>query len=260
MDLSEAGGLTGERHPWERHRFAFYRDVIGRAFGAGSTRGASLARAPIEGGSPAGARPLSVLDVGAGDGWFARELAGAWPSATEITLWDSGYGDGEAHDDGFERVREQPEGRFDLVVMIDVAEHVPDDRAFLSNIVQRNVASDGRVLFAVPAWPWLWTTHDERLRHERRYTPRAAKELIASAGLRIVESGGLFPALLPIRAAQMARERVLKTPVPGLDGGPQGPVLRAVDALLSVDRKVATWASRRGLELPGLSWWALCAR
>ncbi len=204
-----------------------------------------------------------MLDVGAGDGWFARELTASWPAPIVATCWDSGYGEGEAHDDGLLRVREQPSGTFDLVVMLDVAEHVADDRAFMQSIVSRNLAkasTGGRLLFGVPAWPWLWTSHDMRLRHERRYTPTAARSLLHQANLDVLESGGLFPTLLPIRALQMARERLLSQAVPGLEGQPTGLAARAVDALLTFDGLLARNASRHGLNLPGLSWWALCAR
>ncbi len=239
MDLHEQGVAGGVRHPWERHRFEFYHDVIATSFGR---------------------RPLSVLDVGAGDGWFACELHWAWGEPLDIVLWDSGYGEGEARKNGLIHVASPPERTFDLVMMLDVAEHVPDDAGFLADILQRNLAPGGRLLFSVPTWSWLWSSHDTLLLHERRYSPRSARTLLEGSGLRVLESGGLFPTLLPIRAVQIARERVMRVPVPGLEGVPRGVKALIVNGVLVLDRTVARWASKFGIEIPGLSWWALCAQ
>ncbi len=239
MDFNERGTATGVRHPWEKHRFKFYHDVIVSSFGR---------------------RPLSVLDVGAGDGWFARELRSVWEAPLDITLWDSGYGEGDAKEDGIPRIAGNPDRSFDLVLMLDVAEHVTDDAGFLASIIRRNLEPGGRILFSVPAWTWLWSSHDMRLRHVRRYSPRVARALLEGAGLRVLESGGLFPILLPIRVLQITREKVMKVPVPGLEGAPRGVMTMLVNGVLALDRKVARGASRVGIQVPGLSWWALCAR
>jgi hypothetical protein len=158
-------------------------------------------------------------------------------------------------------VSSQPEGEFDVVLMLDVAEHVADDEAFLRQVVEHNLAPEGLLLLAVPAWPALWTSHDVRLGHVRRYTPKSGRELCSGAGLRIVESGGLFPTLVPIRAGQMLRERFLGVTVPGLDDlAARRGQMRLLDGVLRLDRRVQRAARRVALQLPGLSWWALCRR
>jgi SAM-dependent methyltransferase len=55
-----------------------------------------------------------------------------------------------------------------LVMMMDVLEHVPDDHAFLSEML--SAASPGAFfLLTVPADPELWSEHDESFGHYRRY-------------------------------------------------------------------------------------------
>jgi len=54
MDLVEWPPKGKERHPWEKARFRFFSRIL---------QDAGLGR-----------RPVSILDVGSGDGWFSREL------------------------------------------------------------------------------------------------------------------------------------------------------------------------------------------
>ncbi len=252
MDLSERptqGSSAQRRHPWELARFQFFRRVL---------TGTDVAL------------PSRVLDVGAGDGWFARQLLDSLPAAAAVTCWDAHY---DHHmlasftAEGGPRVhftRERPSGHFDLIMLLDVLEHVEHDAEFLAPLVRENLAPGGTVLVSVPAWQQLFTEHDTRLRHYRRYAPRAAAALIEQSGLTIVRRGGLFHGLLLPRTAAKARELIAPPAAngepPALDwhGGPW--VTRAVDWLLAADNQLSLLASRASVELPGLSWWALCKR
>ena len=57
----------------------------------------------------------------------------------------------------------------DLVLLMDVLEHMTDDVTLLREYVER-VTSGTRFLITVPAFGFLWSGHDEFLRHYRRYT------------------------------------------------------------------------------------------
>ena len=57
-----------------------------------------------------------------------------------------------------------------LVLLMDVLEHVPDDFAFLSELLA--AATPGtHFLITVPANPSFWSEHDESNGHYRRYDP-----------------------------------------------------------------------------------------
>jgi SAM-dependent methyltransferase len=58
--------------------------------------------------------------------------------------------------------------RADAVLMLDVLEHVADDRAFLSRWVEP-MKPGSILLITVPADPALWSRHDEAYGHYRRY-------------------------------------------------------------------------------------------
>ncbi len=240
MDLTEVTNTPPRRHPWEEARFAFFFRVL---------RDARLLRP--------GAR---VLDVGAGDAWFAQSLASRAP-LEEVVCLDTGYAEHGSPPDAA-RVRytaAAPEGRFDVVLALDVAEHVEDDRAFLSRIAREHVRDGGRLLFSVPAWPFLFSSHDERLGHRRRYTPAEGKALLASCGLRVVRGGGLFPGLFLARSAQKLLERAGGAGPSSAGEWSGGAVASAVlRGALALDESLSGVFSRISLDVPGLSWWALC--
>jgi SAM-dependent methyltransferase len=243
MDLLESATASPEmeRHPWERARWAFFSRVL---------RGAGLPR-----------RGAAVLDVGAGDGWLAEQLARA--AGVSVVCLDPGYATAPPPGRGpaVTFTASPPPEQFDLVLLLDVCEHVDDDRGFLREVARERVAPGGAVLLSVPAWPALFSTHDERLGHRRRYTRRTARALLEAAGLEPTRAGGLFHALLAARAGELLLRGVTRR-APGHAGGWRAPaaVTLAARGLLAADAAAALALSAVGVDVPGLSWWALCRR
>lgn len=73
------------------------------------------------------------------------------------------------------------DARFDLITMFDVLEHIDDDAAALTALSER-LRPGGRLLLTVPAYDWMWSPHDERLHHYRRYTSARLSRLLAESG------------------------------------------------------------------------------
>ena len=206
--------------------------------------------------------------MGAGDAWFAEQLA-TRTAVERIVCWDSGYTPDVLATRQLRRraeiqlVSARPDARFDLLLLLDVLEHIADDRGFLERLVRENLVSGGYCLVSMPAWPLLFSSHDVRLRHERRYTPASARELLNGAGLEIVRSAGLFHSLVLPRAVQIVRERLTGTTHPPADLGQwTAPafVTTVVRSALAFDGLLSLIESRLGWNVPGLSWWALCRK
>ncbi len=248
MDLVESPLEGARRHPWERARARFFLDRL-----------RPVARGP---GS-------AVLDLGAGDAYFAGRAASEL--GVRFTCADLGYDDAtlktlaRLHPE-LELVRAvPPDRRFDVVIALDVAEHVEDDLAFVSEIVEQRLRASGHLLFSVPAQRWLWSSHDVALKHFRRYARGEGRRLLERAGLHVVEDGGLFGSLLMPRAISVALERMR-----GPSGKPASEGAIAWDApswvtsvvmgALAVDARLSIGAARAGLPLPGLSYWALARK
>jgi hypothetical protein len=252
LDLVETTH-TGPRHPWERSRATFFVNLVKRVLA----------------GPPRRERP-DVLDCGSGDAFFAAQLRDTVGGT--VTCWDAFY-DADTMTKlaglypslGFTKSR--PTRRFDVVLMLDVIEHVEDDVDFVRGIVQSCVHDDGFVIVSVPAWQRLFSHHDELLLHHRRYAPDECDRVLDRAGLRVVERGGMFHSLILPRVATVVKERVGKV----VGRSPSGESAAAtwgggrlvtglVDRALKMDNAVSRVASRAGVNMPGLSYWALARR
>jgi SAM-dependent methyltransferase len=73
---------------------------------------------------------------------------------------------------------------YDLVALLDVLEHVPDDLAALRAIHMR-LNPGGALLMTVPANAWMWSAHDSAHHHYRRYSKKQLKRLFLMSGLEI---------------------------------------------------------------------------
>lgn len=244
MDLKELRIRGGGRHPWE----------IARA--------RSVARVL----RPMLREDATILDVGCGDGYLGREIcAGAAAGAmtgVDINLTGEGLGELERKGRGIVYRNSLPdEGKdFDLLLLMDVLEHVEDDRSFLAELVRHHVKIGGRVLVSVPAFPELYCEHDRFLGHYRRYRLSVLEEVVEGAGLRIVFSGYLFsslllPKLLLFKFLDLGKGRS------GVARWRGGRLLTAVIAsLLELENALLLAAAKRGVKVPGLSAWALCGK
>jgi SAM-dependent methyltransferase len=71
----------------------------------------------------------------------------------------------------------------DLVIALDVLEHVPD--ALTLAECHRVLRSGGMLFLTVPAIPWLWSFRDDDAGHLRRYTRRSLLESVSRAGFAV---------------------------------------------------------------------------
>ena len=92
---------------------------------------------------------------------------------------------------------------YDMVALLDVLEHVPDDIGSL-RAIHRRLKPGGALLLTVPANPWMWSAHDVAHHHFRRYTRAGLSRLFMQAGFE-VQLLSYFNSLLfpPIAAARL---------------------------------------------------------
>lgn len=121
----------------------------------------------------------------------------------------------------------EPDAPFDLVLMLDVLEHVPAPDRLLRRAAEI-LTPNGCILVTVPAFKWLWTTHDELNHHLTRYTADEMRRTIHRAGLVTVETRYLFQSLVVAKLMTRLREaltaapaRVPRTPPAAVNGAIQ---------------------------------------
>ncbi len=89
---------------------------------------------------------------------------------------------------------------YDVVALLDVLEHVPDDVASLRAIRHR-LKPGGALLLTVPANPWMWSAHDTAHHHFRRYSKRELARVVAEAGFEVQLLSFFNTLLFPLIAA-----------------------------------------------------------
>ncbi len=252
MDLREYSTASAlVRHPWERAR-------------------ARLVEGLLEPELPQQPKPVEVLDVGSGDGWLARQLADDLGRRVSITCYDRFYTRAlldhleDLPASGVTYTDTSPTEAVDVVLALDVIEHVEDDAAFVRELAA-HLRPGGRLLVTVPAHQALFGPHDVALGHFRRYSRAGLVALLAEAGLEVHASGHLFASLYGVRRAQRRREQRRGEQLED-DASEylswEGPewLARGLAAVLVGEGTVTRLLGRLGIDVPGLSCWSVAVR
>lgn len=187
-----------------------------------------------------------VLDAGCGTGGLMRRLGGwEWtgvdvePAACALARERTGAEIVEAS------LAALPwaEATFDAVTSVDVLYHIEDDVGALREMV-RVLRPGGRVVINVPAYPWLWSYHDEAVHSVRRYGRREVADKLRAAGLAEVRTTHWNMIPLPL---VVVRRKLWPAPRGGSDVAVQPPAVEAIfRGLMDLE---AAWL-RRGRTLP----------
>jgi len=157
-------------------------------------------------------RPLRLLEIGCGTGNVLRalgrfgEAVGMEPDERLIAA---------ARAEGLTVRRGVlpgdlvvPDGWADVVLLLDVLEHLDDEAAALS-AARRALTAEGWLIVTVPAFAWLWSAHDRTLGHKRRYTAARLARVVEAAGFRVVRrtyfNTLLFPGVALVRSLMRGR-------------------------------------------------------
>lgn len=100
----------------------------------------------------------------------------------------------------------------DVVISCDVLEHLTDDVVAIREML-RLLRPGGVLILTVPAHQFLWSEHDEALRHQRRYSARELRRQLEEAGARVEKlSPVVTVAFLPILLFRLLQRLRPKAP------------------------------------------------
>ena len=183
-----------------------------------------------------------ALDVGCGDGLlfpvlraYAAHVEGIEPDVDLVTR--ATREDGTIHVRPFD-ASFAPGRAFDLVLFLDVLEHLDDPGAAVAHAASL-MEPGGTLLVTVPAFRHLWTTHDDINHHRTRYTRRRLSALL-EPHFALDTVRHLFRWVHPVKAAQHAVEALLR-PEPSPAGIPPAPLNAALYALSRTEEKLLGW-------------------
>lgn len=126
-----------------------------------------------------------------------------------------------------------PADTYDMIALLDVLEHVPDDKGSLAAILTR-LKPGGALLLTVPANPWMWSAHDIAHHHHRRYRKTEIAALARQAGYDIELLSPFNTLLFPLIAGVRALNK-LRGHDSADDALPPSPVNRALDRLFGAE-------------------------
>ena len=256
MDIIEANARCEHdfsRHPWELARWDLVSKIIEPHMRWGHDE------------------PRIVLDIGCGDGFVARAIAKRYPAFKVIGIdphLDLGKREnGPGTNIAFYRSLDAAEQVLDsvhLILLLDVLEHIEEDSQFLQSIIGlRGVHSQTKICITVPAYPALFSRHDRRLRHFRRYRRRTLLRLVEMAGIRPLRSGYFFFSLLVVRALQRFLEPIVDSADTEKNIGVSAwrgtrAVTNVIRKMLFLEASLAYRLTHINFFLPGLSCFVIC--
>ncbi len=252
MDLVELEKQNIQcRHPWETVRIKIIKEKI-----------RSLLKDELEEN-----RTINVLDVGSGDAYLIDQLASTFPNLTFLGI-DIFY-DEKIIETLYKQIENPKNVRLysdwgnselkkksiDLVLFLDVLEHVPDDLRVMQDVTK--LTSDPfKFIITVPAFQFLFANHDKFLQHYRRYNNKQLRALVNKANWNEIQSGYFYTSFLIPRFFIMLSEKILKPKeeAKGISTWNKSKgVTSFIEAILWIDYKLCTALLKIGIRLPGLS-------
>lgn len=185
------------RHPWERARVKVIADMLKETFGK-----------KVNG--------LHIVDIGSGDAYMVYELTRIFPEL-KVHCIDIEYtpeikvelmkqiddANISLYDSQDEYKLANPDFSPDIILLLDVIEHIEDDKGFLKALISQEVIdSKTKVLITVPAHQSLFSAHDVFLKHFRRHTISTLLDTLEACNLQSLKSGYFFFSLVSARYIQ----------------------------------------------------------
>jgi SAM-dependent methyltransferase len=190
-------------------------------------------------------RALRILYIGCGTGLLMKELS-AHGEVTGVDMSEraAAYCKARGLSVDVASAEKLPyaDGAFDAVIILDVLEHLADDRTGVKEVA-RVLTPGGTAIVTVPAFTFLWGVTDELSQHYRRYARGAVVRRLEECGLTVQRATYFNTFLfLPIAAVRLA-VRFLHIPMESENrvGGPT--VNRLLHAIFSVEVPMLRWAN-----------------
>lgn len=256
VELALAQQQLPNRHPWELARFEAVKHLI-------STK----LRYSYESDG-------TILDIGSGDIFVTKKLAENFIKTKFLNV-DTAYTselikrlsenlkDNILLYKSLENAASENHGFSNVVLLLDVIEHIDDDIGFLKYIQKSPlIGEESKFIITVPAFQSLFCEHDQLLKHYRRYTIKMLKQHIEYAGLKVVESGYFFTTLLLPRIMSVCLEKIIKPGnAKGVSNWKSGKIITHIfKTILVIDFKLNQIFKKIKLQFPGLSCYIICTK
>lgn len=135
--------------------------------------------------------PKKILDIGCGTGQTFNFLHEQFPKAKLYGMDSSAKAVRYVIKNGYKNVKKgsanrlpYPNQSFDLILFLDVLEHIQDHQKAI-NEAKRVLIKGGRIIITAPALKFIWSDHDRKQYHFRRYSVSELKDLARNSELKL---------------------------------------------------------------------------
>ncbi len=218
-ELLESIHLYAHQHWWFRGRQKIVLSLLDRYFGRSDGE---------------------VLDLGCGPGNNLKALSkygtltGADASTAALKLARQDF-DGPLDEIWLPDKLPYADKQFDLIVMLDVLEHVEDHIGAMHRIL-RILKPGGVLAMTVPALRWLWSSHDVTHQHFRRYHRGELRRIFERLGFELPHISYINFFLLPIMGAARMVWKPKTWSANHLEAGTR-PWSKVLEAIFSFERR-----------------------
>lgn len=164
----------------------------------------------------------TVIDLGAGSGFGAAvisELAtcdALEPSPYFANAIRNNSAARTVFEDSIPPVSSHDFDIYDAAVMMDVLEHLENEDDALCWVRSILKSPESILVVTVPAYNWLFSSHDRAVHHFRRYTRKTLVRALSESGFKVEKVSYfvtlLFPLALIARLASEISQRVMMLP------------------------------------------------
>lgn len=157
-----------------------------------------------------------IMEIGCSSGYLLRDLVASFPNAVILgadVVKDPLYRLA-SYLPGVPLMRFDllkcplPEGVVDILIMLNVLEHIEDDIKALQN-AKKLLKPGGYLIIEVPAGPQLYDSYDAELQHFRRYSALDLHKKLRQAGFTLKQSSHLGFILFPAFALVKLLNKIL---------------------------------------------------
>lgn len=240
MDLLEVNVLNNFRHPWELSRCDSLLWILRK-----------------------NGKDVQYADIGAGDLFFAKALSKITTRpvyAVDPYLKNILNIENIIPLKDFNKI---PQKCLDFLLLMDVLEHVEDERLLLSSLLNK-LKSSGRILITVPAFKFLYSHHDCFLKHYRRYNQNDILSLLGR-DFEVEECFYFYTILFFTRFAEnlllsFRKKQNIRFGVGNWKYNETCIITKIIKYILDIDFKVNKYLSRFQIKFPGLSLCIICQK
>jgi len=240
MDLLEVNILNNFRHPWELSRCDSLLGILTK-----------------------NGKDIQYADIGAGDLFFTKALSKI--TTRPVYAVDPYFKNISSIENiiilkNFNAI---PQKCLDFLLLMDVLEHIEDERAVLSSLINK-LKYSGRILITVPAFKFLYSHHDRFLKHYRRYNQNDILSLLGR-DFEIEECFYFYTILFFARFTEnilscFRKKQNINFGANNWKRNETCVITKIIKYILDTDFKVNKYLSQFRIKFPGLSLCIICRK